>query len=363
MKFFKIISWMLVSAVLASTFYLYLFAIRPLESRPSGGIATQSTKKIEFDLLRGMHPTEIAAALEKAGIVKNRSAMYWLGKINGGWSAIKAADYELSPYLSPEQIFKIFKSGIGIQHSVLVREGDNIYQVAESFEELGLGTHQSILKLLKSSELMLELGFKNEGMQSFEGYLYPNTYFYDKHDPAPNLVKRMAEAFLRSWTPEYEARAKEWGLTRYQVVTLASIIEKETGAAFERPMISSVFHNRLRKHMRLQSDPTTIYGIWDHYSGNIHKSDLLHHTEYNTYTVPALPIGPISNPHPESVKAALYPAETEYLFFVSKNDGTHIFSKTYHEHVNWVKKTQLDPKARAGKSWRDLNKNQKPDAP
>ena len=132
------------------------------------------------------------------------------------------------------------------------------------------------------------------------------------------------------------------------------MIEKETGAAEERPIISSVFHNRLTKRMRLQSDPTTIYGMWDHYEGKIHKSDLLAPTEYNTYTVPALPVGPISNPHAESIHAALYPAETPYLYFVSRNDGTHVFSRTYAEHNQWVQKLQVDPAAREGKSWRDL---------
>ena len=112
--------------------------------------------------------------------------------------------------------------------------------------------------------------------------------------------------------------------------------------------------------MRLQSDPTTIYGMWTRYTGNIHRSDLLAPTEYNTYTIPALPIGAISNPHAEAVKAALYPAATDYLYFVSKNDGTHMFSKTYEEHAGWVRKLQMDAKAREGKSCRDLKNNPTP---
>src|SRR6185312_975952 len=134
------------------------------------------------------------------------------------------------------------------------------------------------------------------------------------------------------------------------------IIEKETGAPQERPMISSVFHNRLRKRMKLQSDPTTIYGIWKRYDGNIHKSDLSTQNPYNTYFVPALPVGPISNPGREAIRAALNPATSDYLYFVSHNDGTHEFSTTYENHTKAVKKFQLDAKARAGKSWRDLYK-------
>ena len=108
--------------------------------------------------------------------------------------------------------------------------------------------------------------------------------------------------------------------------------------------------------MRFQSDPTTIYGMWERYDGNIHKQDLLTPSAYNTYTLSGMPAGPIANPNPESIKAALYPAQTDFLFFVSNNDGTHLFSKTYEEHTHYVRKTQLDPKAREGKSWRDLNK-------
>ena len=145
-------------------------------------------------------------------------------------------------------------------------------------------------------------------------------------------------------------------MSRHQVVTLASIVEKETGATSERPLISSIFHNRLRKHMRLQSDPTTIYGMWDRYAGKIHKSDLSTFSVYNTYTIPALPVGPIANPGKEAIHAALYPAQSDYLFFVSHNDGTHEFTRSYGEHTRAVGKFQLDPKAREGKSWRDLKK-------
>jgi len=350
MKLIKTLTFAAFAAGLGLVIYMYLFSLNSMDSN--------ATNKIEFDLLKGMRPMEISSALEKAGIIKDRHAMFWVGKITGGWTNIRAADYELSASMSPNQIFKTFKSGIGIQHSILVREGDNLYQVAKTLEEQKLSNHVAMLKLFRNHDFIAGLGLDNEGLRSLEGYLFPNTYFYDKHDGANSVVKRMVDAFIRTWTPEYEARSQELGMTRYQIVILASMIEKETGASFERPIISSVFHNRLRKKMRLQSDPTTIYGMWERYDGNIHKKDLSAHNEYNTYTIPALPVGPISNPSAEAVKAALYPADTEYLYFVSKNDGTHMFSKTYDEHVGWVKKTQLDPRAREGKSWRDLKKNQ-----
>jgi UPF0755 protein len=147
------------------------------------------------------------------------------------------------------------------------------------------------------------------------------------------------------------------GWTRHQIVTLASIIEKETGAPEERPLISSVFHNRLLKKMRLQTDPTVIYGKAEK-SGkieiNITRADLLTPSRYNTYVIPALPPGPIANPGKEALLAAVNPAASGYLFFVSQNDGTHVFSEDYSAHNRAVQKFQLDRKAREGKSWRDL---------
>lgn len=332
----------------------YLYENRYWETPFQPGAKEQ---KVTFDLTRGMSPQGISESLEKAGVIEHASLFLWAGKLRRAWGTIKSAEYELSPSLSPRQLFKLLQSGVGIQKSLLIREGDNIYQVADAFAAAGLGEKKSILDRLRSTEYIAELGLTTEAGATLEGYLLPNTYFFDKRETPEHLIRRMVEAFKKTWTPEFDARAKTLGLSRREVVILASVVEKETGAGFERPMIASVFHNRLKKKMRLQSDPTTIYGIWEGYSGNLHRSDLLQKTPYNTYAIPALPAGPISNPNPESIKAVLYPAETEYLYFVSKNDGTHIFSKTYAEHAAHVRETQLDPKAREGKSWRDLGKS------
>ena len=308
------------------------------------------SQKVSYELNRGAHPMEISSALEKLGVIRNRYAFYVAGKLTKSFGNIKAAEYELSPGISAQQIFKILQSGIGIHRELLVREGENIYQVADTFESLGLGQKDQILKLMRNKEIMGLFTLDHEGnrgeMRSLEGYLFPNTYYFEKKDQVVTILKRMVDAFLKSWNPDYDRRAQELGFSRYQVMTLASMIEKETGAPSERPMISSVFHNRLRKRMRLQSDPTTIYGIWDHYQGVIHKSDLIAPTEYNTYTVPALPVGPISNPSAEAVKAALYPIQSDFLYFVSKNDGTHMFSKNYEDHRAGVTKFQINQKTR-----------------
>jgi UPF0755 protein len=351
MKWLKSLIFVLLLALGSASAILYHFSRTSLAPG-------NTSKKVEIDILKGMRPIEISYALEKHGIIRSARLFYWLGRVNGGWSGLKAADYELSPSMTPLEIFQTIKSGIGIQRSLLIHEGDNIYQVAETFEKLGLGKKEAMLRLLRSSSLIQAVGLGSEEISSLEGYLFPNTYFFDKKDTPENLIRRMVDGFLHTWTPEFEARAKEIGLSRKEVVILASMVEKETGAAFERPMIASVFFNRMKKKMRFQSDPTTAYGMGEFYAGNLRKEDLRRKTPYNTYTIPGLPIGPISNPGRDAVRAVLYPADTDFLYFVSKNDGTHMFTKTYGDHFDWVKRLQIDPKAREGKSWRDLSKKQ-----
>jgi UPF0755 protein len=143
-------------------------------------------------------------------------------------------------------------------------------------------------------------------------------------------------------------------LTKHEVIILASIVEKETGAKFERPIISAVYLNRLKKRMRLQSDPTTIYGIYETFNGNLRRKHLLEKTAYNTYKLPALPLGPIANPSQAAIQAVLEPKTHKFIYFVSKNDGTHVFTETYKEHLRAVDYWQRNKRNRKGKSWRDL---------
>jgi UPF0755 protein len=242
---------------------------------------------------------------------------------------------------------------------VTVREGENTYEIAADLESKNLVRKEVFLGLCRNPKFLRGVLGPDSHATTIEGYLFPDTYFFNKTMSPEEMIREMVHHFNAIWTPAFDTRAKELGMSRFQVLTLASIIEKETGAPQERPLISSVFHNRLHKGMKLQSDPTTIYGIWSRYHGNIHKADLSDPSPYNTYYVPALPVGPISNPGLDSIKAALYPSQSDYLFFVSHNDGTHEFTRSYEEHTNAVKKFQLDPKAREGKSWRDLYKKGK----
>ncbi|MEJ2039528.1 MAG: endolytic transglycosylase MltG [Desulfosarcinaceae bacterium] len=220
---------------------------------------------------------------------------------------------------------------------VTIPEGYTFKQIASELARLGLADEQAFIDLASDPATVHDFGLEGETM---EGYLFPDTYYFPKGLPAKSIMAKMVERFRQQVPREWSQRARQLGLSLYQVITLASIIEKETGDASERPLISSVFHNRLKKHMRLESDPTVIYGI-KNFDGNLTRKHLTTRTPYNTYTIRGLPKGPIANPGRDAIRAALYPAQTDFLFFVSKKDSTHHFSKTIEEHNRAVRKYQL----------------------
>lgn len=330
-------------------------------SRMTAPMDSDSKEKLVIDITRRQTPREIAKTLESKGIVESAENLLLLGRLTRRWSKLKAGEYEVSPAMSGIEILRTITSGISLNHPITVRPGENMYEVAADLEAKTLSEKDRVVALCKDAAFIQliwqQYNLGTPAPPTLEGYLYPDTYFINRTMTAEDILKQMIRRGLSVWTEREATRAKELGYNRHQVMTLASMIEKETGASQERPMISSVFHNRLKKRMRLQSDPTTIYGIWERYEGNIRRSDLQAKNDYNTYTIPALPIGPISNPGKEAIQAALFPAQSEFLFFVSHNDGTHEFTKTFAEHDQAVKKFQLDPNARAGKSWRDLSKS------
>ena len=321
-----------------------------------GSQSSGSSPEIYFKVSVGELPRHISARLEQEKVISNQRLFFLYGRLTGAWGALKAGEYALSGEQSHREILDLLTSGISAAMKVTIPEGDNLFQVAARLEDAGLVDASSFIQLCQDRTFITSLGFHEPEITRLEGYLYPETYFFPRDSDGSTIATKMVQAALALWDDKRSARATELGLSRHQVFTLASMIEKETGASSERKLISSVFHNRLKKKMRLQSDPTTIYGIWERYDGNIHRSDLLTYTPYNTYKIPALPIGPIANPGIEALDAALYPETSSYLYFVSRNDGTHVFSSSLKEHEAAVRAFQLNPKARAGKSWRDLNK-------
>jgi UPF0755 protein len=222
-------------------------------------------------------------------------------------------------------------------YRITLPEGVNMNEIAAVLEKAGFCEKNNFLDLCQDRSFIQSLGIKSI---TLEGYLFPDTYFFPKHSPCKKIITAMVEHFKLIFTQAWQDRAAELKLSVHDIVTLASIIEKETGDATERPLIASVFHNRLAKNMRLESDPTVIYGIKD-FDGNIKRKHLKTVTPYNTYQIRGLPMGPIANPGAASLAAALYPAQTQYLFFVSKKDTTHKFSRTIQEHNRAVRKYQL----------------------
>jgi UPF0755 protein len=266
-------------------------------------------------------------------------------------------EYAIRKNAVPPEIMAIITSGKSIEYAITVQEGFNIFEIGDLLERQGMIKKQEFMALAQDPAFIKEL--LGEVHPSLEGYLFPETYKITKFTGAKGLIRMMVERFKENYAKL--AISSGWSLTRHQTVTLASIIEKETGAPEERAIISSVFWNRLKKKMRLQTDPTVIYGVWQKngvWAGNIRRDDLLSPSKYNTYLNEGLPYGPISNPGLEALKATIAPAQTEFLFFVSRNNGTHIFSKEYSQHQKAVGQFQLDRKAREGKSWRDLKKRE-----
>ncbi|MCK5311028.1 MAG: endolytic transglycosylase MltG [Desulfobacteraceae bacterium] len=293
---------------------------------------------IKFNIKPGQNLSVISDNLQNQGIIKSSFFFKILVSYKESAKELKAGEYMLSASKTPLQILFIITKGSVKLYKLTIPEGLNVKEIAQRVENAGFGTKENFILLADSKIFTKELGINQVNL---EGYLYPETYFFPKNTSQKKIIKAMVKTFNKAYTPEFRKQTIDMGFSIHEIVTLASIIEKETGAAKERPVISSVFHNRLKKGMRLESDPTVIYGIKD-FNGNITRKDLRTWTPYNTYKIKALPPGPIANPGGMSIKAALYPATTDYIFFVSKKDTTHKFSKTMKEHNKAVRKYQLN---------------------
>jgi len=304
-------------------------------------VSPHSTEKVFFEVSKGSNLRKISEDLEKRGVIKHWYALYYLSKLKADTDQLKilAGEYELSPSMTPMSIFAALTSGKIVQHPLTIPPGVTMSDVAAIMAKTGLVTLDESMAAMNDRNLMIELDIP---AVIPEGYLFPETYLFSRPIDAKQMIvrivqegnKRMDDG-IRNW----RERAKELGFTPYQLLTLASIVEKETGKAEERGRIASVFHNRLRIGMPLQSDPTVIYGI-PNFSGNITKEDLKAPGPYNTYINTGLPPTPICNPGLDSLKASLYPDDTDYLYFVSKGDGSHQFSATYKEHQSAVNSFQ-----------------------
>jgi UPF0755 protein len=291
--------------------------------------------------------SSINTRLSKEHLISSARLFHRYSQYKGVLNKFKTGHYILRHNSNLLDIFNIF---INEKSQVLlftVPEGKNMYEIGKMLEASSITNYNDFIQLARDKKFLEELGIHAD---SVEGYLYPESYDFVPNLPARTVIKTMVKQFQKKISTVDFTYSK---MTPRQVLILASMVEKETGDKKERPIIAGVFYNRLKLKMRLQSDPTTIYGKFEEYNGNLTRKDLLTPTAYNTYTIPALPAGPISNPGIESIKAVLNPALHKYLYFVSQNDGTHIFSESYEKHEEAVAKWQKNPKNREGRSWRD----------
>lgn len=308
-------------------------------------------QEIQFTIKPGEGFSSVNYRLSKNKIITNPRVFHYYTKFKNKISSLKAGTYNIPTGTNMKDVLEILTEGTPILTRITIPEGKNMYQIARILEDEGLTTYEEFIKYCKDSSIIKIMGID---APSIEGYLFPETYMFAPKTPAKEIVLTM----LRQFQIQTKGLSlKTNTLSPHQVIILASIVEKETGAKWERPTIAGVYLNRLKKGMRLQADPTTIYGIWEKYNGNLQKKHLLEKTAYNTYKINGLPLGPIANPSLAAIKAVLNPKNHDYVYFVSKNDGTHIFTSTYKDHLKAVDYWQKNYRNRQGKSWRDLKQN------
>jgi UPF0755 protein len=289
----------------------------------------------------GMGTREIVARLAAAGVVQDQTALLLWLTATGQGRALKAGDYEFASPVSPLEAIDKIRRGEVATRRVTVPEGLNRYAISELLaEKTGLGSRERFLTLTGDPSLIRDV---DSGASTLEGYLFPDTYEYTSKTTAEELVRQMVERFRQVYNarPEISQRAAERGMTIRQFMTLASMVEEEARVDDERPLVASVFYNRLEKNMRLASDPTFVYAaiLAEDYDGDVnnpkHRARL---SPYNTYVFEGLPPGPIANPGEKSIEATLRPADTDYLYFVvNGTEGRHKFSRTAAEHEEAVK--------------------------
>lgn len=284
----------------------------------------------------GMAFSKVAGLLQEKKLLSNRDWFIWLARLKGADRKVHPGEYELHAGLRPTEILSRLVDGQVYYHSVTIPEGYTVSQIATVLSEKELVQREKFIQLTRDQNFIKSL---NVQAQSLEGYLFPDTYFLTRSASEEEIIKIFVSRLWEAFSPELIARGKEIGMTVQEVLTLASVVEKETGLSKERSMVSGVFHNRLQRNIPLQSDPTVIYAL-ESFDGNIRKRDLSVKSPYNTYRVRGLPPGPIANPGEAAIRAALYPTPSDYVYFVSRNDGSHEFSVTLAEHNRAVEKYQ-----------------------
>ena len=316
------------------TLWLWSYASHPVRIAPAPSIIVNIPQGTGFAGIR--------QSLDRAGVIEADIRFAFVSSILGVSRHLKAGEYQFDAGQTPVDILRLLDAGKVVQWPVTIPEGTNIYQLADILHDTLGVKKEEVLARIYDQEFISSLGLF---ISSLEGYLFPDTYLLTRGKSPDSILAMMVGRFLDVYSQVLsESGAGKKGSAekppnRHEVVTLASIVEKETGIAEERGLVAAVFVNRLKKNMLLQADPTVIYGIRK-FDMALTRKDLKTPTAYNTYMKKGLPAGPICNPGRDSLLAVLNPAETPYLYFVSKNDGTHQFSRTLKEHNKAVRRFQ-----------------------
>jgi len=287
-----------------------------------------------LDLREGYSLKKIAGELKRSRIISSEWLFILYARLQGVDDKVKAGAYQFNDGMKPPNILHRLITGEVYNLRFAVPEGYSIYQIALLLENRGLFRREAFLAQCFNRSLLAELGIKGP---TIEGYLYPSTYNITPHTTEADLIRGMVSQFKKRFSPEMGIKAKMLHMDTNEILTLASMVEKEAVSPAERPLIASVFHNRLKRKMPLQSDPTAVYRSRA-FAGKISRRDIQSDSPYNTYKISGLPPGPIGNPGIEAINAVLSPAKTKYLYFVAKLDGTHCFSTTLNEHNRAVHK-------------------------
>jgi len=318
-RFIRWLILVLIIVFLWLTADVYRFLSAPASSEP---------EEMIIEVPSGMPLRALSNLLQERGLISSAERFGWLVRFKGAARRIKAGEYQLSTGLRPGELLDKIVRGEVLLHQITFPEGYTIKQMAELLESRDLARSDGFIAAANNPAFAQEL---NIPASTLEGYLFPDTYQFARNLPVENILDALVQRLDHHFGPTQQKEADELGFTRHQVVILASVVEKETAVAEERPLIAGVFLNRLKKGIRLQSDPTVIYGL-KNFNGNLTKAHLEADTPYNTYTRRGLPAGPICNPGAASIQAVLNPAPTPYLYFVAKKDGTHHFSTSLVEH-------------------------------
>jgi len=292
------------------------------------------------DIPAGTGTAAIGRRLVQAGVVRDtftfRAALWWSGRAR----ALQAGEYRFDRPIAAVEVIDRLARGDVYARRLTFPEGLTIQEMARLYEAREFGAAASFLEAARDAALIHDL---DPAAPDLEGYLFPDTYALPRGTPATRLVGLMMERFRATFDADMQRQAREQGLTTREVVTLASLVEKETARPDERPLVAAVFRNRLARGMGLQADPTVIYALQQagSYDGNIRRQDLAIDSPYNTYRYAGLPPGPIAAPGRAALEASLLPARVSYLYFVSRNDGSHVFATTLAEHNRNVRQFQI----------------------